>query len=140
MLVVNDKLAIPLREFDFTFVRSSGPGGQNVNKLNTKVTLRWSVKSSASLPEAIRTRFMARYGRRITKLGDILVTSQRFRDQGRNVADCLEKLRTMILAVAQTPKKRKPTRPSRASRERRLQTKQKRSQTKRLRRGPKLDD
>ncbi|MFV1968869.1 MAG: alternative ribosome rescue aminoacyl-tRNA hydrolase ArfB [Pirellulaceae bacterium] len=140
MLVIDHKLAIPLREFDFTFVRSSGPGGQNVNKVNTKVTLRWPVTTSTSLPEAVRTRFATRYPRRISKQGDLLVTSQRFRDQGRNVADCLEKLRAMILAVAQPPKSRKPTRPTRGSRERRLQTKQRRSQTKRLRQSPRPDD
>ena len=140
MLVINNKLTIPLHEFDFTFARSSGPGGQNVNKVNTKDTLRWPVTSSTSLPEAVRIRFVARYSRRISKEGDLLMTSQRFRNQGRNVGDCLEKLRAMILAVAQTPKTRRPTRPSRASKERRLQAKQKRSQEKRLRRGPRTDD
>lgn len=139
MLVVNHRLSIPLREFEFTFSRSSGPGGQNVNKLNTKATLRWPVTSTPSLPEDVRARFIAKYRRRISAEGDLLLTSQRFRDQGRNVADCLTKLRELLLDVAQAPKKRKPTRPSRASKERRLKAKRERSQTKQQRKKPSTD-
>ncbi len=134
MLVVNSKIKIPLREFTFTFSRSSGPGGQNVNKLNTKALLRWPVRSSASLPEAVRRRLIAKYHRRITSDGDLLIGSQRFRDAGRNVADCLEKLRAMLREAAAAPKRRKPTRPTRASVERRLDDKKKASQKKRQRR------
>jgi ribosome-associated protein len=140
VLKINDRLAIPLREFHFSFARSGGPGGQNVNKVNTKVTLRWAILQSKSLPEDVRSRAVAKLGRRINKQGDLLVTSERFRDQGRNVADCLEKLRQMLLSVATPPKKRRATRPSKASRERRLKEKHKQSATKRLRRSPKPDD
>lgn len=136
VLVVNPKLRIPLREFRFTFARSSGPGGQNVNKLNTKATLRWSVQQSPSLPEAVRKRLLKRYSRRVTAGGELLVTSQRFRDAGRNVADCLEKLRAMLAEVAAPPKPRKPTKPSAASVQRRLDQKRKRSQKKQRRRPP----
>jgi len=133
MLTVTARLKIPLREFRFTFSRSSGPGGQNVNKLNTKAQLRWPVMESPSLSEAVRRRLVAKYGRRITSDGDFLVTSQRFRDAGRNVADCLEKLRAMLAEVAVAPKRRKPTRPTRSSVRRRLENKRKKSQRKQQR-------
>ena len=138
MLVVNSRLRIPLREFRFTFARSSGPGGQNVNKLNTKALLHWPVMSSQSLPEAVRRRLLARYGRRVNSEGDLLIVSQRFRDAGRNVADCLEKLRAMLAEVAVPPKRRRPTKPTRASVKRRLDHKKKHSQ-KKLQRNPKWE-
>jgi ribosome-associated protein len=139
MLVVNDQLKIPLREFQFTFARSSGPGGQNVNKLNTKALLRWPVMKSPSLPEPVRRRLVSKYRRRLTSEGDLLISSQRFRDAGRNVADCLEKLRRMLADVAAAPRPRKPTKATHASVQRRLDQKRKRSQTKQQRRAM-LDD
>lgn len=139
MLVVTRTLKIPLAEFDFTFARSSGPGGQNVNKVSSKAQLRWPIRTSPSLDDATRERFMAKYGRRVTTDGDLLVTSQRFRDAGRNVADCLEKLRAMLLEAAQPPKRRRPTKPSRASIRRRLDDKRKQSQKKQGRQGPRED-
>lgn len=139
MLVVDKHITIPLREFQFTFSRSAGPGGQNVNKVNTKVTLRWQVAASDSLPVDVKHRLLAKFARRITKEGEILVVSQRFRDQGRNVADCLNKLREMLLSVADRPKTRRKTRPSRASRQRRLNDKRKTSEKKQLRRRPRDD-
>jgi len=140
MLVVNSRLQIPLKEFEFTFARSSGPGGQNVNKVNTKATLRWAVATSPSLPEAVRARFLAKHGRRVTTEGDLIITSQRFRDQGRNVADCLSKLRVMLTEAAVAPVKRKQTKPSKTSVERRLQGKRERSQRKQRRRPPRETD
>lgn len=134
MLVVTPQLRIPLREFRFSFARSAGPGGQHVNKRSTKVLLRWPVMSSSSLPEPVRRRLISRYGRRITAEGDLLVSSQRFRDAGRNVADCLEKLRRMLSEAATAPRPRKPTRPTRASVRRRLAEKQRQSDKKRQRR------
>ena len=139
MLVVTPRLKIPLREFRFTFARSSGPGGQNVNKVNSKATLRWPVGSSSSLPEGVRRRFVARYRRRITSEGELVLTSQRFRDAGRNVADCLEKLRKMLAEVAVAPKRRKPTKPSAASVRRRLEEKRRQSKKKKSRRNPPED-
>jgi len=136
MLVVTDKLKIPLREFRFTLVRSSGPGGQNVNKVSSKAQLRWAVTRSRSLPEAVRERFRAKYGRRINAEGELVLNSQRFRDAGRNVADCLEKLRRMLAEVAVAPKARKPTRRTRVSVERRLRTKRRQSEKKQRRRPP----
>ena len=136
MLSVTPRLQIPLREFRFSYSRSSGPGGQNVNKLNTRVSLRWDVVGTSSLPEDVRTRFCERFRRRISGEGELLVTSQRFRDQGRNVADCLEKLRGMLEEVATPPRPRRKTRPSRAVKERRLREKKQHSERKQRRRRP----
>lgn len=136
MLVVNDRIRIPLTEFDFSFSRSSGPGGQNVNKLNTKATLRWDVAGSPSLPETVRRRFMEKFRRRITVEGELVITSQRFRDQGRNVADCLAKLRDLLAEAAVAPKPRKKTKMSRRQKEKRLRQKRERSQKKQLRKDP----
>jgi ribosome-associated protein len=130
MLIVSSQLRIPLREFEFTFARSGGPGGQNVNKVNSKALLRWRVTASRSLPEPVRQRLMARLRRRITAEGDLLVASQRFRDAGRNAAECLEKLRQMLAAAAAPPRPRKSTRPTRSSVRRRIQDKRRHSQKK----------
>lgn len=138
MLLISPTLQIPLREFTITYARSGGPGGQNVNKLNTKATLRWPVANSPSLPEPVRQRFLAKNRRRITENGDLLITSQRFRDAGRNTADCLEKLRAMVREAAITPKRRKATRPTGGSIRRRLEEKQRQSHKKRQR-GPAMD-
>jgi ribosome-associated protein len=127
-------LSVPRNELSFTFSRSSGPGGQNVNKLNTKATLRWNVAASSSLPDGVRERFVTRYANRLTNEGELVLTSQRYRDQARNVADCLAKLETMLAAVARPPRRRKKTRPSRASKERRLAEKKLRSDRKQSRR------
>lgn len=140
VLEIDNRIQIPLREFHFSFSRSSGAGGQNVNKVNTRATLRWKVARSPSLPKAVRERFVARYRRRISGAGELVLHSQRFRDQGRNVADCLAKLRAMLAAVADPPRRRKPTRPGRASVERRLREKRKRSERKGRRSRPTRDD
>ena len=140
MLVINKRLAIPLREFHFTFSKSSGPGGQNVNKVNTKATLRWAVKSSPSLPDDVRERLKARFPRRINVEGEFVISSQRFRDQGRNVADCLAKLRDLIDQVAVAPKRRKSTKPTRASIRRRIEQKKRQSAKKKSRQRPVRDE
>ncbi len=140
MLSVTPKIQIPLRELEFTFSRSSGPGGQNVNKVNTKSQLRWRVTDTDALPPAVKERFLIKYRRRITSEGDLLLTSQRFRDRGRNVADCLAKLRELVLAVATAPVARKKTRPTLGSQRRRLAAKQARSEKKQQRKSPRLDD
>lgn len=134
MLEVNSRIRIPPSEFQWTYVRSSGPGGQNVNKVNSKAVLRWSVAHSPSLPADVRERFLTRYRSRITVEGDFIVASQRYRDQGRNAADVLEKLTALVAAVAVPAKKRRPTKPTRGSVRRRVETKQARSRTKKMRR------
>jgi len=130
------RVSVPLGELRFQYARSSGAGGQNVNKVATKAVLRWDVAGSPSLPEAVRRRFLERYARRITREGELVVQSQRFRDRGRNVADCVEKLRAMLEAVATSPKPRRATRPGRGAKERRLAEKRKRADVKRRRRPP----
>ena len=103
MLIVSRQLQIPLAEFEITFARSSGPGGQNVNKVNSKALLRWAAGRSPSLPEAVRERFLQKYANRLTNEGELLVTSQRYRDAPRNSQDCLDKLRAMLLGVVHPP-------------------------------------
>jgi len=134
------RIAIPIREIRFQYARSSGAGGQNVNKVATKAVLRWPVARSRAVPAAVRERFLVRYRRRISQGGELVLSSQRFRDRGRNVADCLEKLREMLDVVATAPKARRPTRPTGASRERRLAGKRQRAQLKHGRRRPGADD
>jgi len=138
MLIVSAKLRIPLREFQFTYARSGGPGGQNVNKVNSKAVLRWAVAASPSLPESVRQRLLAKCRRRVTAEGELLVVSQRFRDAGRNAADCLEKLRQMLLDASRPPRPRKPTKPTRGSIQRRLEAKRLQSHKKRQR-GPGME-
>ena len=134
MLFVPPNIRIADDELKFTFVRSSGPGGQNVNKVNSKAVLRWNVQSSPGLPDPVRERFVSRFGGRLTESGDLILTSQRYRDQNRNEEDCLEKLRTMLLAVALAPKRRRQTKPTRASVERRKTQKRETSHKKQQRR------
>ncbi len=122
-LLVTPTWSIPIDEFHFAFSRSSGPGGQNVNKVNSKATLRWQARGSPSLPSDAWDRLQQRYRRRLTERGELVVSSQRFRDAGRNASDCLEKLRALLLEIAVPPKVRRPTKPSRASRVRRLEEK-----------------
>jgi ribosome-associated protein len=116
-------VALPLAELRFSFARSGGPGGQNVAKVESKAVLRWDVAKSRALPPALLARFRARFARRITEAGELLLTSQRHRERERNVADCLAKLAALLAEVAEPPKPRRPTRPTRAARERRLAAK-----------------
>ncbi len=136
MLVVNSRIQIPPNELAFEYACSGGPGGQNVNKVSSKAILRWKPGESPSLPPAVRQRFLLAYASRMTNTGEVLITSQRTRDQSRNASDCLEKLKAMILAVAVPPKPRRPTKPTKASIARRIASKSHRSDLKRGRREP----
>jgi ribosome-associated protein len=139
MLKIDDRLAIPLEEFRWEFSRSGGPGGQNVNKVNSKVLLRWNPGENPSLPAPVRTRLLKLIANKLTVEGELLVTSQATRDQGRNVDDCLDKLRTIVLAAVKPPKVRRLTKPTRGSQVRRIESKVRRSETKRGRQKPNAD-
>lgn len=136
MLVVNDQISVPLAELRFEHARSSGAGGQNVNKVNTKVLLRWQVTTSPSLPAGVRERFVERYRRRINNAGELVLASDRFRSQARNAEDCLQRLAGLILDVATPPKPRTRTQVSRNQKRQRLEDKRRRAQKKQLRRAP----
>jgi ribosome-associated protein len=135
-LVVNRGLTIPDTELTETFARSSGPGGQNVNKVETKVTLRWSPADSAMLSDADQSWLLKRLKSRLTDAGELILSSTKTRVQSRNREDVRNRLVGIIREALVRPKKRKPTRPSRASKERRLQAKKQRSQKKALRKKP----
>jgi ribosome-associated protein len=129
-----NEISIPQEELHFTFARSSGAGGQNVNKVNSKAVLRWYPGTSAVLGEAAKGRFMARYGAKLAADGAMVLMSDRFRDQGRNVADCLDKLKEMIASVLKPPKVRRATKPTFGSKQRRLKAKKEASEKKQSRR------
>lgn len=133
MLHVNENISIPMSELRFTYARSPGPGGQNVNKVNSKAILRWSLVSTVAISGAVKQRLRMKYGNRISGDGDLIITSHRYRDQPRNVSDCLNKLAVMIRAVATPPKPRRKTKIPKGVIRRRLDNKKKNSQKKRLR-------
>jgi len=136
MVEVNEQIRIPESELEWSFVRSGGPGGQNVNKVASKAVLRWDLAGSRSLPDDVKSRLRARERKRINADGVLIVSSQRFRDQERNRADCLDKLRQLLLHAATVPRPRRPTRPTRSSRQARLTAKRRRSALKVARRKP----
>ncbi|MCJ2081320.1 alternative ribosome rescue aminoacyl-tRNA hydrolase ArfB [Methylobacterium sp. J-090] len=127
------QIAIDEAELDETFVRASGPGGQNVNKLSTAVQLRFDARRSPSLPNAVAVRLMRLAGRRLTLDGIIVISAQQHRTQDRNRADARERLAALVAEAAVPPTPRRATRPTLASKKRRLEDKSKRSDTKRLR-------
>lgn len=121
------------QEISFDFIRSSGPGGQNVNKVATAVQLRFNVRTSQSLTAEVRDRLIALAGRRITQSGELIIEARRFRSQQQNREDALDRLYQLVEKASVRPKSRRDTRPTRASKQRRLETKKRRSESKRLR-------
>jgi ribosome-associated protein len=134
MLPINDTLTIPEGELSFSYARSGGPGGQNVNKTSSKAVLRWKLADSDSVRPEVKERIARMERKRVTTEGELVITSQRFRDQERNRQDCLERLREIVLRALVVPKVRRATKPTRGSKRRRLDEKKRRSQTKQGRR------
>ena len=134
MIRVTAHIDIDEREIEEQFVRASGPGGQNVNKLSTAVQLRFDVRHSPSLPHDVRARLERLAGSRLTRDGVLVIIAQRHRTQARNRQDALDRLLDLIRRAAVPPIKRRPTKPTRASRERRIEGKKRRAGIKRLRR------
>ncbi len=132
-LIVSPRIQIPHEEFEFEHSRSSGPGGQNVNKVNSKVALRWRIKESPSLPDDVRQRFVVRFASRLLNDGSLMLACEKSRSQLLNRVGCLEQLGNMLAEVATPPKRRRPTKPTKGSKVRRLNEKRQRSDTKRMR-------
>ena len=135
-LYISPSLSIPLAELRFKFHRSSGPGGQNVNKLNTSVELQFDFVHSAVLNDEQRQRIAEKLATRLNSTGALSIQSERFRTQGRNRADCLDKLAALLAEALKKPPKRKKTKPSRAAQTRRLDSKRRHSEKKKSRRTP----
>lgn len=132
---VNHHIAIDEDELEERFVRSSGPGGQNVNKVSTAVELRFDVRASPSLPDHVRARLERLAGSRLTDAGVLIIRAERFRTQERNRDDARERLIELIRKACVQPKKRIATKPSRAAKKKRMENKTKRSHVKKLRSG-----
>jgi ribosome-associated protein len=134
-IVVSSRLTIPASELSLAFARSGGPGGQNVNKVSSKVELRWNPTTSTALVPDDRTWLLSRLANRLTTDGTLIVTSTATRDQLKNRDDALSKLALIVRAALERPKKRYATKPSRASKRRRVEDKRHRAAIKRTRRG-----
>ena len=136
VIQITPALTLDRNEIQISYVQASGPGGQNVNKVATAAQLRFNVAQSTSLPAEVRERLIALAGKSVTQEGWLVITARRYRTQERNRRDAIDRLIAWIRAAARKPKRRRKTRPSRAARERRLESKRRRSEIKRLRKPP----
>lgn len=133
MIQVTDEIYLDENELEWDFVRSSGPGGQNVNKVSTAVQLRLDVRNSPSLPEEVKHRLARLAGRRMTQYGELIIEARQFRYQERNRQDALKRLIELITAASKRPKTRHKTKPSQASKAKRMEAKHHRGEQKKLR-------
>lgn len=140
MIEITDQITIAPREIEETFIRASGPGGQNVNKVSTAVQLRFDLRHSPSLPGDVRARAERLAGKRLTKEGVIVITAARFRTQEQNRDDALARLTDLLKKAAHRPATRKPTRSTLGSKKRRLEAKKQRGLIKKLRSGKPGED
>jgi ribosome-associated protein len=139
-LVLNDKVTLPGHDLEWTAVRASGPGGQNVNKVSSKIELVFDFEGSVALSEPAKARLRVIAKNSLDAEGRVMVTSQKTRDQAKNLADAREKLKEMVLKALVVPKTRKPTKPTKGSKVRRLTTKKKVGAKKAARKPPRRDD
>ncbi|MGE5806974.1 MAG: alternative ribosome rescue aminoacyl-tRNA hydrolase ArfB [Ignavibacteria bacterium] len=133
MIEINNKIFIPETELHFNFIRSSGPGGQNVNKVSTAVQLRFDIINSPSLAEQLKKRLIAVSGNRATKEGILIIEAKRFRTQESNRQDAVERFIGLIRKAEKKPKRRIKTKPSKESKQKRIEEKKKRSEVKKMR-------
>jgi ribosome-associated protein len=130
MIKITSTISLNDDELEFNFIRSSGPGGQNVNKVASAVQLRFNILHSPTLPDEVRLRLLLLVGSRLTSLGDVIIKASRYRTQERNKQDVLQRLQDLIRRAAEPPKKRHKTRPTQASKQRRLVNKKRHGQIK----------
>ena len=136
VLVITTTIVIPETEWTWEYARSGGPGGQNVNKVASKATLRWAFDASSTVPTEVKFRLRTAHPAHVTLEGEFLVTSQKYRDQERNRDDCLQKLAAMVRRAANPPTPRKATKPSKSAKRRRLADKKHQANRKSERRSP----
>jgi len=129
-------IAVPRSEVIFTFARSGGPGGQNVNKTESKAILHWNITAAAWVPNDVKARFMEAFGSRVNSNGDVVIHSDESRDRLQNEKSCMQKLTTMLRKVWIPPRKRIATKPTKASQRKRIESKRLRSDAKKARRAP----
>lgn len=139
-IALGDHLSIDRGELNFTFSRSPGPGGQNVNKVNTKATVHWAFWASDDIPWQVKNRLATLYAKRINDSGELVLSSSRHRSQPQNIDDCIDKLRSMVMSAASPPKPRRPTRPPRSVKINRVKAKRENSAKKQSRKPPSTDE